>query len=67
MNRYTLTVILALILLGVLAAVNVKAANPDIMCDSERCLMSRQVAEALVLIIEEQKKTIEQLRTMKCI
>ena len=66
-NRYTLTVILAVILLGLLAAVNVKAQGPDIICDSERCILSRQVAETLVLIIEEQKKVIEQLRAMKCI
>lgn len=66
-NRYTLTVILALILLGVLAAVTAKASGPDIICDAERCILSRQVAETLVHIIEEQKKVIDLLRSERCI
>lgn len=64
--RSALTVILVLILLGVLAAVTARASGIDVICDSERCILSRQAAETLVEIIEQQRKLIEQLKGMRC-
>lgn len=61
MTRYTLTVILLLVLLGVLAA-TVHAQGIDIVCDSEKCVLSRRAAEALVNLIEQQQALIEELQ-----